>query len=608
MKILHLLSQNSLTGAEVYANDLAKTQIAKGHQVYQASNGFFSESQAQRLTLPIETKSIFEFRKTIQKLSEFIQTEKIQVIHAHSRAASKVAYQLAKKHKVGYVSTVHGRQHVSWSKKIKNIYGHFTIPVCENIQKQLVQEFGYDPRRIKLVRNGIQIDKFNWVYSQTPQNNLIRIGIIGRLNGPKKTRTELFIQHFSEILIQKKINFQITVIGSGQLNPDLIHHPIQQIDHRNVDSDLFKQFDLICGSGRVAMESILCGIPTIAFGEAEYCGLVTMSNWPEMLKSNFGDIGESFADPIFNIEKANQDIDQFWKFSEIEKRSLAIESQSQFDLSIIGQKIQRIYESAYFEAYVPKWIPVLMYHKIPDQDLNSPHKIYVNKNNFEKHLKFFKQAGFTSLTFQDLQLYRQGQKDFSQFPKKPLILTFDDGYIDNLTNARPLLEKYGFKAQIYLLANPQIESNTWDQWIQSPSSADAHSEKHLIASQQQRLAWKCPQFEIGSHGLNHQRMPDMTWDEKIFELSESKRLLEAEFGTTVNSFAFTYGATNLECAKACQEAGYDYGINTDSGGLTLEEDPFQIFRVNIFPHETLWTLWRKTSSWYRSYYFRKRKK
>ena len=61
-------------------------------------------------------------------------------------------------------------------------------------------------------------------------------------------------------------------------------------------------------------------------------------------------------------------------------------------------------------------------------------------------------------------------------------------------------------------------------------------------------------------------------------------------------------------AQAAQAAGYSYAVNTDTGAMLLEENPYSIFRVNIFPNETNFSLWKKTSRWYRKYYFWKRQK
>ena len=123
-----------------------------------------------------------------------------------------------------------------------------------------------------------------------------------------------------------------------------------------------------------------------------------------------------------------------------------------------------------------------------------------------------------------------------------------------------------------------------------------------------RLKWNESAFEIGSHGFSHQKITQMSEAEARLELRKSKQDLENEFKKNIPVYAFTYGDTSLEAAKWALEEGYDYAVNTDTGGQLLEEDPYRIFRVNIFPNESFFSLFKKTSSWYRTYYFRKRKK
>ena len=98
----------------------------------------------------------------------------------------------------------------------------------------------------------------------------------------------------------------------------------------------------------------------------------------------------------------------------------------------------------------------------------------------------------------------------------------------------------------------------------------------------------------------------MNPESALSELVESKKSLEKEFHELVNVFAFTYGITTPSAAALAQAAGYDYAVNTDTGGKLLEEDPYSIFRVSIFPDENKWSLFKKTSTWYRKYYFLKR--
>ena len=594
MNILHVLSQNQLTGAEVHAADLISEQTNDGHTVFQISNLFFKTTKAQQIPLAVETKNIIQFIKSTFILKKFLIKNNIQIIHSHSRAAAKLVFYARFGLKMGHVSTVHGRQHVSFSKKIFNQYGEFIIPVCKNIYSQLTQEFFYNPRRIMLLANPIDTKKFQpRKIKEKNINSVLNICIIGRTTGPKKIRTELFVQHFSKILKEKNIEFKLTLVG-GRLQ---FKENINYIDDVIIDSSFLHQFDLICGSGRVAMESILAGVPTIAFGESSYIGLVTEDHLVQSAESCFGDIGQNFDAPVFNFEQALIDLNLFYS-NKTDYFALAIAAQKIFDLKMISKKVMRLYESAYFLSNYSKWIPVLMYHKIPDKNLDSVHKIYVTKNTFEKHLKFFKQQKMTTITFDEISLYRQGLKDWIHFPKKPLILTFDDGYTDNITNADPLLKKYKMKAHVYLLADSQINKNQWDI---PDVSAD-------IVSGFDRKKWLMTQFEIGSHGLSHKKMPDMDLNEKLDELKISKEILRTEFNQKIISFAFTYGDTNQACAEAAEQAGYEYAVNTDTGGFLIEENPYSIFRVNIFPDENLFSIWKKTRTWYRKYYYIKRNK
>ncbi len=606
MVILHILSQNHLTGAEVYASSLIDWQIKNQHKVYQISNGFYYPTQAQTLTLPVETKSRSEFKESQKKLIEFIRTHQIQVIHSHSRAAAKLAHAASCKTKVAHVSTLHGRQHPSWSKKLLNIYGQYQLAICENVKDQLVHEFKYTDRKIKVIRNGIDASIFNYKVFKRTHPEKIKIAIIGRATGPKKTRTEVFLIEFSKLLIEKNIKFEFHLIGSQKTDLDqLPHHDIVFTSYLKLNSDVLHQYDVVVGSGRVCMEALLSGVPTIAFGEYNYEGLVSEKNLNQALKSNFGDIGVgTFARQPFSIDKAKNDLElllsQLQKENSSELKKLSEISSNLFSVNQIARKIYTVYRSAILSKHCPKWIPILMYHKIPKVKLNSQHKIYVTENNFNNHLTYFSNWGFQTITLNELADYSHGSIDFKNFPKNPLILTFDDGYKDNLENANPLLKKYNSKAQLFLLANDQVKHNQWDE--KNIDQGD------LILSGSERQKWLGSQFEIGSHGINHHPITQMTEAQAIAELTMSKKLLESEFKKPVSVYAYTYGDTNATSAELAAAAGYDLAVNTDTGGIDTADDLYQIFRVNIFPDETYLSLWKKTSSLYRKYYFWKRKK
>lgn len=608
MNILHVLSQNHLTGAEVYAVHLCEKQIKQGHHVVQVSNGFFTKTEAHKVMFTVETSSRLQFIKNIFKLRSLITETNIQVIHCHSRAAAKLAFWARMGLRVGMVSTIHGRQHPSISKKIWNTYGDYLIPVCENIEAQLSTVFNYNPRQLKLLRNPVSKDLFhfsknNLRIQENIKNKKIKIAVLGRTTGPKGKRTELILNSLPPLLQSLGIHAEYFLVGGQRTDINVIlAQKINEIAVDRLTTTDYEAYDLIIGSGRVALEALLTGIPLIAFGEASYEGLVKPKNLLETYKSNFGDIHPNSYSPSIDQDRLRQDIHDLLtlQLSAEDREQMSQTVSSDFNGEKIARKITRIYESSFFQRNYTQWIPILMYHKIPAEELISQHQIFVTMNNFEKHLQFYKSRGFSTLTFNQLKDFKSGKKDFKLFPKKPLILTFDDGYRDNLENASPLLKKYGFKAQLFLLANSEIDSNYWD-----------HSEtekSHEIIAGSDRQLWLSSAFEIGSHGFSHGKITEMTESEARQELKNSKSSLESELNQKISVYAFTYGDTNLRCAELAEEEGYDYAVNTDTGGLFLEDNPYQVFRVNIFPNETVLSLYKKTSSWYRNYYFKKRKK
>jgi peptidoglycan/xylan/chitin deacetylase (PgdA/CDA1 family) len=599
VNILHLLSQNHLTGSEVYATTLAELQVLAKHNVHQISNGFFTPTVAKQSTLEVETKSKFTFFKNAFWLRNYILQNNIQVVHSHSRASAKLAFYATLFSNTAHVSTVHGVQHASFSKKLFNQYGQFTICVCENLKKHLMTDFGYKSVRMKTVPNPISKSLYQFIAPPNDVKNFFNIGIIGRTTGPKGTRTELVIKE----ILKLGTNYKISVIG-GKLQDlnlsDSEKAQVIEIPDAKLNSAFYRKYDLIVGSGRVCMESLLTGVPSLAFGESKYVGLITLENFEQGLSSNFGDIHPDSKTPNIDALEFKSDIEKFSKLNNEYLKPLAELASKSFDQNWISQQIERLYESAYFLKNYSSWIPILMYHKIPQAEIKSQHKIFVTAENFEKHLQFFKKKGFTTLTFSELSLFRKGELNFKHFPKKPLVLTFDDGYRDNLETASPLLKKYGFKAQLFLLADNRINSNVWDLNGDEPA--------HEIMSSKERQVWKTSAYEIGSHGFRHQKITELSEEEAQKELSNSKLVLENEFKIPVQSFAFTYGVTRPEGAEMAQRAGYEYALNTDTGGMLMEEDPYSIFRVNIFPNETTSSLSKKTSKWYRRYYKFKRNK
>ncbi len=611
MRILHLLSQMQPTGAEAYAITLANWLTDHGHDVHIISDRIHVKTRQPYTPMAVHSNKTRTRLHSTFLLRKFLKEKQIQVIHCHSRAAARLAYWATRGTNIAVVSTIHGRQPVSLSKKLLDIYGEKSICICENLTTKLSTMLRMSERKMRLIRNPVETEKLPFVETLAAQP---RLAWVGRFTGPKGERAREFIKHSVPEILKAFPDLQIEVIGG---NPQLLgDETIQRVfalqekypkrlhvhTHLdNLDEELSK-FQLVMGAGRVAISSLMRGIPTYAIGEYNAGGIVDLQTLDRAMASNFGDIGaDGKATMPIDFTKLTADVIQFLKNPEaltsaerLGVRNVAVRN---YDQERVCHKIFNTYKSAYFLKNYSQHIPILMYHKVPEEDLQTQHRIFVTKAAFKTHLQFFKERGFTTLNFKDLEEFRSGKKDFQQFPKKPLILTFDDGYVDNLTNAAPLLKEFGMKAVIFLLADHTLEANSWDN--------DGKEPMQPLMSLEQKKRLLDFSYEIGSHGFRHRKITEMNETEARAELEGSKKTLEQDFGN-VGAFAFTYGITNPRAAELAEEAGYDFAVNTDTGGLHHEENPFAIFRINIFPEDGPGQLRKKTSAWYRKYFYLKR--
>ena len=152
MRILHLLSQTHLTGAEVYAADLCKYQTQQGHECFIISDTLSVESVARYFPMAIHNRKYVNRIKNIREIIKFCKKHRIDLIHAHSRAGSWLVNIVRLFVNVAYVSTIHGRQSVHFSSKHKNVYGQRIIAVCEHLKDHIGDEL-YIDENVYLIRN-----------------------------------------------------------------------------------------------------------------------------------------------------------------------------------------------------------------------------------------------------------------------------------------------------------------------------------------------------------------------------------------------------------------------------------------------------------------------
>lgn len=612
LRILHVLSQVQLTGAEVYSIALAEAHIAAGNEVFIISDKLHKSTTAQYFSQPIDKRTYKQRLRNIRFIKNIIKTHKIDVVHAHSRAASWVANIAVMFTKVPLISTIHGRQHLHASVSLFNIYGNKLIAVCDNLKTHLINEVKISPNHVSTISNGFDFKAINARRNDnTGTKEGTVISIIGRTSSKKGDRTIELLQHIFPDLLEQHSQFIIKIIGgelkhfsaNGQQQLVFLQakYParIQFVGHVNDVPHWIQNSDLVVGSGRVAIETLALNKPLLAIGEGCTHGLVSELNIDQAKASNFGDILPTQHTPSLDYTFLKNELNQFLKTNSPKAPNL-IHHLQDYDINTIADEVLELYKSERMKKIYPKFVPILMYHKVPDAPIDSVHKIFVTKINFEKHLKFFKSRNLSSITFQDYLAVRNGLISIDSLPKNPIIITFDDGYKDNLYNALPLMNQYNFKGVLYLLGDKDLLANNWDE------SSETYTSELLTIEEKSKFV--SAGWEIGAHSMTHPHLTNLDSAEVKYEILESKNRLENDLGIKISSFAYPYGSINQEVKSAFKLSGIAFGIATDTGGMTIEDDLQQVFRINMFPNESVISLYKKTSSWYRRYYRWRREK
>jgi peptidoglycan/xylan/chitin deacetylase (PgdA/CDA1 family) len=215
-------------------------------------------------------------------------------------------------------------------------------------------------------------------------------------------------------------------------------------------------------------------------------------------------------------------------------------------------------------------VPILMYHVINTAPAGVPNaELWVDKDAFADEMRALHAAGYSGIT---LHQAWDGWKHGGPLPKKPIVISFDDGYLSQYTHAKPVLRKLGWPGVLYL----EIKSI-------GPGGLTEHQIRSLM-----NAGW-----EIDSHTLTH---PDLTaLDDAALdrELVDSRADLQKRFGVKADFFAYPAGRYDDRAEAATKAAGYTAAVTTDEGVARGHDDPFALPRVRVNASDTAVTLMAK---------------
>jgi peptidoglycan/xylan/chitin deacetylase (PgdA/CDA1 family) len=220
-------------------------------------------------------------------------------------------------------------------------------------------------------------------------------------------------------------------------------------------------------------------------------------------------------------------------------------------------------------------VPILMYHSIADDGPEELKPYRLSPARFESQISYLKEHGFHSITLDD---WRLAKTEGRRLPGRPVILTFDDGYVNFLTHAWPILERSGLSATVFVVTDKVGTTADWDKVTGDPLPLMGWDDLRYL-----RDHGIC----IASHTATHPSLPTLSTEAIVQEGVRSREKLRVSLEVDATSIAFPFGHADERVRSAIGSAGYTLAVNTWGGTSTLVHEPLNLPRIEVFPDDDL---------------------
>ncbi|MGP0093337.1 MAG: polysaccharide deacetylase family protein [Xanthobacteraceae bacterium] len=210
-------------------------------------------------------------------------------------------------------------------------------------------------------------------------------------------------------------------------------------------------------------------------------------------------------------------------------------------------------------------VPILMYHSISTGGSRGFRRFAVAPRLFEEHVRVMRDQGHATLSVGDLVEHRiSGAAPL----RRPVVLTFDDGFDDFYTAAMPILTKYNVAATLYVVSGCVGATSRWL----------AREGNRAMLSWSRLAELRKLGIEIGAHTMTHKALDTIPAAEARAEIEGSKRDLEDRLGEPVTSFAYPFGFYSKRVREMVIAAGFTSACAVRYGSSPLHDDRFALAR------------------------------
>lgn len=234
---------------------------------------------------------------------------------------------------------------------------------------------------------------------------------------------------------------------------------------------------------------------------------------------------------------------------------------------------QSLAAAALREDEISARVPILTYHNLAE---SADGDMTISTAAFEQQMRALSENGCTAVSFAQLLEY---VNNGAALPEKPVVITFDDGYLSNYELAYPILQRYGMKATMFVIgvsvgkdtykdtANAITPHFTYEQAAQMASSGLVSVQSHTYDMHQ----W--PPFETGAARENILPLPGE--DERAYvdaltaDFVRSRQEIERATGETVNVMSYPAGAYSTLTQATLRALGVQVSLSTNQGVATV---------------------------------------
>jgi peptidoglycan/xylan/chitin deacetylase (PgdA/CDA1 family) len=208
-------------------------------------------------------------------------------------------------------------------------------------------------------------------------------------------------------------------------------------------------------------------------------------------------------------------------------------------------------------------VPILMYHVIGTPPVGNPNPdLFVRPQEFQAQVRYLADNGYHVVNLQQVWDAWQGH---ATLPPKPVVLTFDDGYLPDYTVAAPILQAYHWSGVLFLIAGRR------------PPALYPSVVRALIHD-----GW-----EIDSHTMTHVEVTGLSASQLTFQIGVSRTTLHRMFGVPANFFCYPSGRYDARAIAAVRAAGYLAATTTAHGLAQPSDGRYTLTRIRVSRGESV---------------------